>query len=150
MKNRIMPALLFLGLSAGLSGCYDITTPQGILTTAGEMVQKGDLNGLKGLLSGDALASYGTIDGLKILETHLMNRSLKAQDPNELGSVGDASDYIVTYSDSAADFAGTSPVVVLDAMIDCHTETPALSPIEGNTTGTASTQCSITQIQLKR
>lgn len=148
MKSKRVASILGFALICGLSGCYDISSPEGILETAAGFLRKSDLSGLRGLLSGDARSAYGTPAGMYVLQTRLQGKRLKVSQGTVEAVVGDASDYTTTYLDSV-DSGEADAAPLLQATIDCHSEDPAVSPIEGNTVGTASTACLITSIELR-
>jgi hypothetical protein len=145
MKNDLACMIAGVVLTVGLSACDDVTTPQGILATAGDKIQKNDFDGFQGLLLGDARRAYGTPSGFKTIQELLKDRSLSTADPTLENETGDAYDFVRVYSDSILD----SNVPIVDAKIDCHT----VSPDPSTTTAAdpslvPGTQCRIFEIRL--
>jgi hypothetical protein len=150
MKLRILTVVLSFTLALGMTACHDITTPDGTLRTAADLIQKNDFEGFQGLLSGQALQTYGNADGMNLLRTHLANKTLNADSANAVGTEGDPSDYTTTYTDTVTETNGSRTTEILDATIECRTQSPGMSPnpSQGNENGLTGTVCTITEIKL--
>jgi hypothetical protein len=71
MLAKMMTAVTMLVLAFTLSGCYDVSTPQDAVKTAGYAVKHGDVKTLSKVLSGTARAEYANAAGMLRLQNRL-------------------------------------------------------------------------------
>jgi hypothetical protein len=70
MMKKSALVVFFIFAAAALAGC-DLHSPQGALGSAYHAVEKNDLDGFREALTGEALASYGSDQGLKQLQAEI-------------------------------------------------------------------------------
>ena len=68
MKNIVLAAVLAV-FAFAFAGCDDYATPTGVVRTAAEKAQQHKLKGFKKALGGNALAQYGSKEGMEQLNS---------------------------------------------------------------------------------
>ncbi len=70
-----------------LAGCNDYVTPAGVVATAYESLEKGDLKAFNKALTGKALETYGTAQGAAALKGRLAGLTVSMSKPEMVSTV---------------------------------------------------------------